>query len=305
MSIEALINKGQFFLKNDFVPQENQQFIIVGVARSGTSLVAGVLSSLGVESGPRSVPPVYEDVDLAEAFEGNDLKKATELIRRYNLEKTNWFFKRPKAIHYLDDIDRLVPNPIYIFIFKDVFSIALRNSISMDVDILSNMKKTIHEYEKIIDLIYSLKKPTLLISAQKILEHKVEFVKSLASLISHNVEENDFQSAINFIDANSIEYLDKTRINKCVGEVQFFNSEGIRGWAFSEKKPSCKVIINLLIDGVVYDTVRADQELVENTEEKICRHANCGFFFDVDRQDLKGKEIVIQANKDTIYCKIA
>ena len=305
MSIDALINKGQFFLKNGFVPQENQQFIIVGVARSGTSLVAGVLSSRGVESGPRSTPPVFEDVDLAEAFERKDLKKAAELIQRYNLEKTNWFFKRPKAIHYLDDIDKLVPNPIYIFIFKDVFSIALRNSISMDIDILPNMKKTIHEYEKIIDLIYSLKKPTLLISAQKVLEHKVEFVKSLASLIFHDVEENDFQSAIDFIDANSIEYLDKTRINKCVGEVQCFNSGGIRGWAFVEKKPSYKAIITLLVDGVIYDTVKADQDLAEDYEKKIFRHANCGFFFDVDRRYLKGKEIIIQADKDTIYRKIA
>jgi hypothetical protein len=172
MGIEQLENKGFAFLNAENINTEKRQIVVVGSARSGTSLVAGALHHLGVFTGDKSNPPVFEDVLLSEAFESNDLESAKAISDRYSKEHDVWAWKRPAALNYLNKIEKVIPNPYYIFIFKDIFAIANRNNISMQADINKGLQNALVDYGKIVDFLSKTKRPVRLVSAEKALHNK-------------------------------------------------------------------------------------------------------------------------------------
>src|SRR5690606_39609224 len=134
---DALVNKGITIV--GVHKSETKPITVIGTARGGTSMIAGVLTKLGVFMGDRALPPVFEDMKLSEAMESKDLKKAQRIVAKYNEKHAKWGWKRPSSIEYLDEVDNVLLSPAYIFVFKDVFSIAQRNSISMLSEVLPGM----------------------------------------------------------------------------------------------------------------------------------------------------------------------
>ena len=58
--------------------------IVLGLARGGTSLVAGALESLGVFMGDGSCPPVFEDLRIGEAIAQGRFSAVDGIIEDYN-----------------------------------------------------------------------------------------------------------------------------------------------------------------------------------------------------------------------------
>ena len=71
MSIDQLKNKGIYMLNQESGQAGSRQIIVLGSARGGTSIISGALHHLGVFTGKQSCAPVYEDVYLSNALEGN------------------------------------------------------------------------------------------------------------------------------------------------------------------------------------------------------------------------------------------
>ena len=257
MGIEELVNKGieSFGNVNNF-KEEKKTLIVIGVARGGTSLLAGVIDALGIFTGEQSKAPVYEDVTLAEAFESNNKRDIKRIIEYYNNRDNIWMFKRPSSIHYLRLIEKYIHNPIYLIVFKDIFSIANRNSISMKSDSLSVLNQAHNDYAKILKYLNKRKGKIngILYSYDKVMQNRSEFIDSLVEIIGKdNIDIDNIQKAHNFIDPNSKAYLDATRITKSVGEVISFNGKSIEGWAkLVHLDKSIKV--ELLLNGKVIDS---------------------------------------------------
>jgi hypothetical protein len=215
--------------------------IVVGCARGGTSIVAGVLSSLGIFMGDNSGSPVFEDTKLAAAFESKNYQAANEIIDEYNLEHQIWGFKRPSSIDYLSKIHAMVRNPYYIIIFKDILAIGNRNSISMQSELIENMQAALGNYQKIIEFI-QIKNPkaAMLVSAEKLLQHKGYFIEQLCIFLDLQVASDLVEKAEVFIEPNSSEYLYDTRITKVVGNVDELIGTVVKGWAkldYDDNKP--------------------------------------------------------------------
>jgi len=284
MGIEQLENKGFAFINSGNINTKTRQIIVIGSARGGTSLVAGALHHLGVFTGEKSHPPVFEDVLLSEAFEADDLNKASEIVEKYNSIHNIWAWKRPGALNYLKKVEKVIPNPFYIFIFKDIFSIANRNNISMQADISKSLQNALADYSKIVDFVSSTDKPVMLVSAEKALQNKESFVNALIELNKNIIDLSEKkQKAIDFITPNPKDYLDSTRITKAKGVVDLVDTRGIHGWAMAlhHKNP---VEIELLADGEVIATTKANLYRKDLLGNNLHPTGQCGFFFKLTPQ---------------------
>jgi hypothetical protein len=291
----ALINKG-IFLFNKVDREEPRTIVVVGSARGGTSIIAGVLHSLGIFMG-EARPPVFEDVSLATAFERKEYKAAEAIIEEYNSKHAIWAFKRPSCINYLPKIHARLRAPRYVFIFRDVLSIATRNSISMRADVINSMDAALNNYKKAIEFIRAYNPTAMLVSAEKLLADKHHFVTTLSEFIGHHPSESCIASAVQFIEPNSVRYLDNTRITKSVGAVDEITETSVSGWAklvHSDQPPTIEIYVNNeLLGEVLPDRCRNDQLKPGSTER-----AQSGFHFDLPKPLTSGDIVRVRVKHD-------
>ncbi|MFT5812695.1 MAG: hypothetical protein ACI9VT_000431 [Psychroserpens sp.] len=299
MSFEQLENKGFAFL-NESISSNKRQIVVIGTARGGTSLVSGALHHLGIFTGEKSNAPVFEDVLLSDAFEKNDLDAALEITKRYTEEHDVWAWKRPAALNYFEKIEKTIPNPFYIFIFKDIFAIANRNNISMESDICTSLRNAMNDYSKMIDFIEATDKPVMLVSAEKALQNKNHFIDALIKLNRDikDCSENKSQ-ALEFITPNPKQYLDETRITKSKGCVDSVSSSIISGWAKAVHHNS-PVTVELYINGDYVSSSIADIPRQDLKEKGIHPVGQCGFQFSNVSQALH-HEVEVKVKDDIRY----
>jgi len=256
---EALINKGIKLIGNS-ESSKKRPVVVIGTARGGTSMVSGVLDKLGLFMGQRAASPVYEDLHLSEAFEKEDDEATIKIINEYQINHTIFGWKRPSSIDNLDRVEKLFDGPKYIFIFKDIFSIANRNSISMFSDTVQGMEKALTQYSKVISFIKEKKPEAMLVSYEKVMMNREEFVRALDKFCGLNASDKAINDSINFIDPAPAEYLEKSRINKAQGRLGGITKERVfYGWAryVYKKEPA---IVNFFVNGNHIGSTAADKE---------------------------------------------
>lgn len=272
---EKLINKGVTIVGE--AKKAKRPIIVVGTARGGTSMIAGALAKLGVFMGDRAVSPVYEDVRLSESFENRDFDLAKSIIDEYSSKYEKWGWKRPSAIDYLDVVEKTMDSPSYIFIFKDILSIAQRNSISMLSEVLPGMQNALRQYTNTLEFLEKDKHYAMLVSYDKAVSYPEYLVDSLISFYELSPSQGQIAEAISFIQPNSDAYLDATRITKAHGRLGGIQDRRIFGWAryiHAKKTATVEIFLNDKVIG----TVVADQPR-EDLDKKFGTH--CAYFFDL------------------------
>lgn len=292
MSFEKLENKGFAFLNCSNLKTEKRQIVIVGSARGGTSLVAGAIHHLGIFTGNKSTSPVFEDVLLSQAIESNEIEKAKKIISDYSNSHSIWAWKRPASLNYLSLIEEIMPNAFFILVFKDIFSIANRNKISMQSEIGIGMQNALKDYQKIVNFTTTSKKPMMLVSAEKALQNKEAFVKALIE-VNKDIEDfsENYKKAINFITPNSREYLDATRLSKSTGNVGFISRKHIKGWAKSVHSEK-SVNVCLLINGKLKVKKLADIFRQDLIKAGVSSNGECGFHIDISHITFSVNDVI-------------
>lgn len=272
---DQLINKGITIVGE--ASKVKRPIVVIGTARGGTSMIAGALAKLGVFMGDRAVPPVYEDVRLSEAFEKNDYDLAKSIMDEYSSKYEKWGWKRPSSIDYLDAVERTINSPSYVFIFKDILSIAQRNSISMLSEVLPGMQNALNQYKNALKFLGEKKHHAMLVSYDKAVAYPDELVNSLISFYGLTPNKNQIMDAVSFIMPNSDAYLDATRITKAHGRLGGIQGRRIYGWAryiHANKTASVEILHN----NVVIASVEANQPR-EDLDKKFGK--SCAYFFDI------------------------
>jgi len=305
MGIELLENKGFAFLNIESINQEKRQIVVVGSARGGTSLVAGSLHHLGIFTGDKSNPPVFEDVLLSEAFEQDDIPLAKSIAEKYTEDHDIWAWKRPAALNYLDKIEEAIPNPFFIFIFKDIFAIANRNSISMQADISKGLSNALTDYAKIVEFASKTKRPVMLVSAEKALQNKEKFVSALIEM-NKDISDKSMnkEKAIEFITPNPESYLDATRTSKSIGAVDVLTRQTIGGWAKSVHN-NIAVKVEIYVNNDLLVVINADGFRQDLMEKGIHPTGKCAFFFDLSKVNLPDDlvKVGVKVKNDIINLK--
>jgi len=299
LGIEQLNNNGiQYIGKPEAISKKEKTLIVVGVARGGTSLVAGTLDKLGIFTGEMSREPVFEDVKLATKFENRDFKSVKKIIEEYNLHDT-WLFKRPSSINYLNEIDTLVRNPIYLIIFKDIFSVSNRNSISMKMDVVGGLRRAYSDYEKILNFIETSSPNAFLLSYEKIMSNKDFFIDTMIELTGNEASDNQKSDAHTFIEPNPKNYLNASRITRSIGKVGSVKKNRVIGWAkyaYSDKEAT----VELYVNNILVTSEKAKDFRKHTLDQKIHKTGYCGYVFILDKKPLKNNDIVSVKVEDEV-----
>ncbi len=302
MGLDKLNNTGiRYIGDKKAIEQEQKTLIVIGVVRGGTSLVAGTIDKLGIFTGKKSRPPVYEDVVLAELFEKNNYDAAQKIIDEYNANHDIWLFKRPSVINYIDDVNQLFRNPIYLIIFKDIFSVSNRNSISMTTDTIQGLKKAHDEYSKILSFINKNEINGYLLSYEKIMQNTENFVETMITLLDTDIDETKREKAMRFIEPNPKAYLDASRITKSIGRIGSITKDKIIGWG-KYLHSNEVAIVELYINNSLVSSTEAKDFRQHVVDKNIHPTGHCGYYFDLSEFPLKdGDNVSVKLSKDVVF----
>lgn len=291
MSIENLFNSGIKPVGDPTALAGRQKtLVVVGPARGGTSLVAGALDHLGVFTGDRSSAPVFEDVRLAEACEQRSDSGVKEIVCEYDSNHDVWAYKRPGIIEDFSVLDRVVRNPIYLFIFKDVFSIANRNHIAVGLDIVNGLDRALDGYSKMTEFIRRAHPNGILLSYDRIMRDKGRFVNSMIELIGPDrVSASQRSAALDFIEPNPRAYVNASRTTLAVGQASTSRRE-VTGTAHYVHAPHKDVVVEVLVNGELAGTTKGSDSAPGPRQ----------FAFTFDRELVPGDVVDLQLSDDVV-----
>ncbi len=107
-------------------------FVVLGCPRGGTSLLAGMLNVAGVHMGAYRTCQ-YEDPEFKIPIKHakTAYERLQPVIEHKNRRYKYWGWKVPNNIYYIEQIQPLLINPYYLFIYRDPYRIA-RSSAAWD-----------------------------------------------------------------------------------------------------------------------------------------------------------------------------
>lgn len=258
MQLNSLTNKGVVHV-NPSLSEKEKTIVVVGVARGGTSIVAGSLKYLGLFMG-NACDPVFEDMRLSLAFEKQSKEKFEAVITDYNQKHELWAWKRPSSLNDLPRIAKKLRNPHFVFVFRDLLSVANRNKISMKQSVVSSLDAAFNDYRKIVTFIKKTSHPTLLVSSEKAVTHKKEFIDSLIDFAGLKPTSEQVEQAVAFISPEPSSYLKVSRIDRVIGwlDTKKLQTGLLFGWAY-QLQDKAKVNLSIFVNGKLLKIVSASE----------------------------------------------
>jgi hypothetical protein len=167
--------------------QAEKTYVILGVERGGTSMVAGMIRALGIDLGERSGRNHEDPRFLAE--DQDVLKKR---IAENNAVRDIWGFKMPKASLMLDFYLQNLRNPHFILVFRNIASVVDSWQTRGGSDPLQTSAHALNYYSTAVDTLSSSGCPLLFANYERGCDQPEDFARSLAEFL--DVKEG--QSAI-------------------------------------------------------------------------------------------------------------
>lgn len=189
---------------NDAPIDKHATIIIVGVPRSGTTMVAKTLGALGVYLGADLNEPIQEDLLLAKAIEDSPADIAL-VVEAYNSAHDVWAFKRPTAYQALDA--SWFRNPRFIIPFRDPVAIAKREEISMAFDFRDQLRRAAEWSGDLADFALLQTAPLMLVSYEKALLQPDRFVDELVRFCGVETDEPTRRAASMVVKPSPADYI--------------------------------------------------------------------------------------------------
>ena len=170
------------------VSETKKTFIIFGVGRGGTTMVAGAAKLCGLDIGD-NLPINMEDNDFnIHVLRKSGIKPVHHILhslKQRNDTKDIWGWKFPRAIAYLPYLRDLLVNPHLILVFRDPVATATRQILSgiPEVKAIQSVQQL---QQRNMELVKNWEVPTLLVSYEKSVRYPEQFVTDLCRFL--NVE---------------------------------------------------------------------------------------------------------------------
>lgn len=252
-----LVNKG--IVEINPQPFTGQATVVIaGLTRSGTSMIGSLLHCLGVPLGDKFDKAVFEDVELARLLESGDNNGFKQAVDARNAAHRVWGFKRPNAYRRLEYIVGQLRQPRLIVLFRDVLAIAMRNHVSMQMEILPSLPGYIEEYRILADNLAKVKCPALLISYEKFTQFPEPSIMRVAEFCGLEIGPEKLEQAMGVIANGPDIYLQSSRL-RYRGHVDRVINGRMCGWAMVEGEPKIKAKVHLAVNGKVVASGVADR----------------------------------------------
>jgi hypothetical protein len=175
------------FHPEDGNPHPRRTYVCFGVARGGTSAVAGVMQRLGVFMGD-DLPNNYEDPRFGPGRSPRDMRAT---IAGRNDAHDIWGWKFPAASNYLEGLANDLRNPHLVLVFRDMAATMKAHMRWHNREITLAAHEILMQQQKNWFLVERWRVPTLLISYEKAILEPRLFVQELAGYLDRPVPEGD------------------------------------------------------------------------------------------------------------------
>ncbi len=199
----ALLKKGKSRTEG------HRTYIVFGVMRGGTSMVAGVMRGLGINMGPDVNAQNHESAE----FSGKTPPEMRQALETHNSEHEVWGWKYPNAVDYLDRIWTSIRNPHLICVSRDAVANGRGLNRWHPFGEVQAVHETLLRQQKNLGLIMLRGCPSLMVSYEKAERNKMQFVNELSEWLGvpPNHEAFDFEG---FMAAESYKNIeDYKRLN--------------------------------------------------------------------------------------------
>jgi hypothetical protein len=254
-SPEDLVNKG--FIVNRESGEQGRTFIVTGLQRSGTSLVASILQQVGIFIGSEINDAVYEDEAIGHVLASRDVEGLRQIIAVRNARHIRWGFKRTMLWRELGtDQLALFDKPRLIITFRDPVSMAVRTSLSEYQDAMRALADIVTNQAKLIDYVSALRCPNLLLSYEKALSFPNDFVDTIVRFCGISPDRDLRARLLALIEPNRQRYLVTAR-RRFDGLIEGVRGEHLYGWCCLTRSTE-PVTLDVLVDDRVAMTVVAE-----------------------------------------------
>ena len=161
-----------------------------------------------------------------------------------------WGFKRPNAYKVLKQLTPLMRNPRIIVTFRDILAIAMRNHVSMQMDVVSALPRYADEYQELIRNIAPLTCPMLLVSYEKFIQFPEESIARTARFVGLEPTPEMIAKGMEAVKNGPEAYLKASRL-RYTGHVDRIVNGKLRGWAMVVDQPKIKANVQLRVNGRV------------------------------------------------------
>jgi hypothetical protein len=205
-------------------------FIVTGLHRSGTSLVASILQQAGVFMGRDINDFVFEDEEMLATLRAGDVDKLKLLIRDRNADYGTWGFKAPLLYTSLQPEQlALFDNAHLIVPFRDIASIAVRNSLSEYKDAMAALRDAVSQLDSMVGYVGSVSAPSLLFSYEKALIFPGDFIETFMRFCGLPSNAALCARLASLVEPNRKDYLARAR-RVYHGKVDGVEGGSIFGW---------------------------------------------------------------------------
>ena len=160
-------------------PDEHMAVVIIGLGRSGTSMVAKLLDMAGIPMGVRKDPRSYEDNDFVDAMRDGRPEDLQRLIFQRSAEHRRWGFKTTSGIGIGPLNTVVIPHGRMIVVVRDPIAVAGRHAAEHAVAPAASLSSFAHGAAMTLDWALSQTMPVLLVSYEKAISKPEAFLYRL------------------------------------------------------------------------------------------------------------------------------
>ena len=174
---------------------DTKTIVIMGVARGGTSMVAGTAREMGIDLG-QHLGENHEDKRFIE----KDLDHVRSRIAVRNEEAETWGWKMPHSLEYIEKIEGDLRNPHIVLVWRNTLASAISQVNRSDASIDVALEFSAARLTEMVQKLKLLNSPTLLINYDSAIQHKEEFISTFAGFLGVELTDEVRERCLEFID---------------------------------------------------------------------------------------------------------
>jgi hypothetical protein len=260
VTFDDLVNKG--FILNRPSDEPGRTFIVTGLHRSGTSLVASMLHQAGLFIGSEFNSAIYEDEEITRVLAAKRLDALQDIIERRNAANARWGFKCPMLCHTIGPQHlNLFDRPRVIFCFRDPVAIATRTSLSEYRQPMQTLRHTMTQQAELMRFLEEAECPSLLLSYEKALAFPHDIIDAILDFCAIAPRAPLRDRLLTLIEPNRPQYIATAR-RRYEGLIEGIRDGQLYGWCWLTQTDD-PVTLDVLVDNrfvmrVVAGTFRQD-----------------------------------------------
>lgn len=232
--------------------------IVCGPARSGTTMVATILSKLGITLGSDIDEILYEDTEIRSAILSKDEFSLKRIFDLNNQKNKIWGWKYPGSLEMLDFIARETRNPHFIFTSRDPVAIACRNAIAEETDPRMSMIDSMNYMRRAILFSREFEYKSLFVSYEKAIKHPEKFVQELFNFLPLKTSAHLIRDASKAIVAENSIYQQAHSGTAYIGWLDHVSKRVLSGWAW-KRNSTDPLILDIFVDDEKVASITSDK----------------------------------------------